>query len=773
MAAVLPTVDDTPPLPVASLPSPILPPVEIQTLSSWHAWRLDRDVPEGKRPRKLPISVPGGATTSVTKLTTGTYTEAYTLAIAPGAAGIALVLGPVLGKDLATVGVDLDDCRNPVTGEIAPWAQVVIDALSSYTEVSPSQLGIKLFALVALADLPAIEAAISKCKGGVGSPHSLTWKWRTEAEHGAAIEFYLEKRWFAFTGLHLPGTSTEFRRIDLATVLDFIHRIGPAFLAGDPAARSLIAPSQAPAAANDLITAPALPQSDFWARIRATAEHNPELRRLSRGDFGHLRDQSRSGVAMGLGGALKRAGFDYDDMKQGLQEFPATEEWAAEQEERAFHRIWQNAGEEKKVDPAEAFKSVVALPDADVVSVQKIVLQRSAQGAPIPNLANALTMARGARVLEFRFAHDEMRRLDVLMPERRPIGDVDVTKIQEWFQRETGLTRIAREVVHAAIQLRASENPFHPIRDFLTGLSWDGQARLGTWLRDYLGAEDSEYHRAVGRMFLLAMVARVMRPGCKVDHLPVLEGRQGAGKSSACSILAGEYYGDALPDLQHGDPVRRSMYLRGKWLIEIPELSSFSKSGREELKAFVTQPEECFTPKYGRAEVIEPRQCVFVGTTNESTYLRDETGGRRFWPVLSGVIDTAALARDRDQLFAEALVMFERGVPWHPDRDFESQHIAPAQEARFELDGWEGPVLNFLAKRSERPPEAAPGLLPRVTLPEVAHRAVGLDTANLGTRETRRLAAVMQRAGWEPGRTSTERFWFRPGGWVDPVSVTP
>jgi hypothetical protein len=364
MAAVLPTVDDTPP-PLQPPPPPILPPVEIQALPIWLAWLSDNDVPHGKRPRKKFISIPGGKPTSVANITAADHATAYRFAITPGVAGRALVLGPVLGKDLAIIGVDLDDCRNPVTGEIAPWAQVVIDAFSSYTEVSPSRCGAKIYALVTLAGLSAIEATISMAKGGNGSSHSLAWKWRSRAEHGPAIEVYTSKRWFAFTGRHLLGTPTEFRRIDAATIIDLIDRVGPAFLASDPAARSLKAPSQALAAANDLIIAPALPQSDFRARIRAAAEHNPELRRLSRGDFGHLRDQSRSGVAMGLGGALKRAGFDYADMKQGLQEFPATEAWAAEQEERAFQRIWQNAGEEKKVDPAEVFDSIKPLPGAN------------------------------------------------------------------------------------------------------------------------------------------------------------------------------------------------------------------------------------------------------------------------------------------------------------------------------------------------------------------------------------------------------------------------
>jgi predicted P-loop ATPase len=268
----------------------------------------------------------------------------------------------------------------------------------------------------------------------------------------------------------------------------------------------------------------------------------------------------------------------------------------------------------------------------------------------------------------------------------------------------------------------------------------------------------------------------VMRPGCKCDHMPVFEGEQGTKKSTACSILGGPWFSDGLPDL-HSDRVRVSMHLRGTWLIEIAEMSSIGKADAAALKAFLTQREERYTPKYGRNEVIEPRQCVFVGTTNKSAYLRDETGGRRVWPVKTGTVNIGALTRDRDQLFAEAMVEFREGEHWWPDADFEKQHIQPEQENRYEADAWESVITNWLAEWSAAKTEALKNVHERVWTPEgrekaeenekknrvttlrVAREALSIETPKLGTADQRRITAALQRVGWVAARDMDGRWW--------------
>lgn len=377
------------------------------------------------------------------------------------------------------------------------------------------------------------------------------------------------------------------------------------------------------------------------------------------------------------------------------------------------------------------------------------------KGRPVPNLANAMLLLRSAPVLQEAFAYDQMLCAAILtrpIPgavdelDGRPVRDTDVSALQEWIQK-AGLMKIGREVVHQAVDLRAQERAFHPVREYLDGLEWDGTARVCGWLSTYLGSERTPYTEGIGTMFMVALVARVFDPGCKADYMLVLEGEQGARKSTACAILGGPWFSDSLPDVTAGKDV--SQHLPGKWLIEIGELSAMSRAESATLKAFITRPVERYRPSYGRKEVIEPRQCVFIGTTNQAVYLRDETGGRRFWPVRVTKIDTDALRRDRDQLFAEAVHLYRGGTTWWPGSAFERQHIKPEQEARFETDAWEEIVADWLTGTS------------RTTISDVAKMALHIETPRIGTADQRRISAILERLGWTrlPKDWKGNRFW--------------
>jgi predicted P-loop ATPase len=382
------------------------------------------------------------------------------------------------------------------------------------------------------------------------------------------------------------------------------------------------------------------------------------------------------------------------------------------------------------------------------------------QDTPVPNLFNAMLALRQDPSLSTAFAYDEMACTPMVtctlpgehvMPitERQPLRDQDVTAVQLHMQA-AGIHRMSKETVHQAVEQRARERSFHPVRDYLNGLTWDNESRLAGWLHTYLGADHGTYTAEVGTMSMVAMVARVMRPGCKADYMMVLEGGQGAGKSTACRILGGEWFSDSLPDITSGKEA--SQHLRGRWLVEIAEMAAMAKSEAAALKAFVTRAEERYRPPYGRNEVIEPRQCVFIGTTNADAYLRDSTGARRFWPVKVGAIDADALTTNRDQLFAEAVHLYRQGLQWWPDRDFEAQHIRPEQEARYDADAWEQAI------------EAKIGNIGQVTILSVARDALLIDTPKIGTADQRRIAAALERLGWRRARKVNGTMEWARGG---------
>jgi len=373
---------------------------------------------------------------------------------------------------------------------------------------------------------------------------------------------------------------------------------------------------------------------------------------------------------------------------------------------------------------------------------------------PLAILANVLIGLRAQ--WPDHFSYDEMLCSPILARALdnkhnftpHPVTDVDVGLLKEQLQH-AGLKRLAKDTVHQAVDICAQGRGFHPVRDYLGHIIWDRTANLADFLPAYFGAEKNEYNKTIGKMFMISMVARILRPGCKVDHLLVIEGPQGALKSTACQVLGGEWFSDNLPDVSAGKDV--SQHLRGKWLIEVSEMHAMSRAEAAQLKAFITRQEERYRPSYGRKEVIEQPQCVFVGTTNRAAYLRDETGGRRFWPIRCGTIDIDALARDRDQLFAEAVVLFSDGFNWWPDADFEREHIRREQAARYEGDAWEDAIRPYLNRHD------------KVTVSEVAREALHIETPKIGTADQRRIAAVLIDIGWKRQKQSWDgkRYWTK------------
>jgi predicted P-loop ATPase len=313
------------------------------------------------------------------------------------------------------------------------------------------------------------------------------------------------------------------------------------------------------------------------------------------------------------------------------------------------------------------------------------------EGRILPVLANAIAAFRHAPEWGGVLAFNEFA-LGTVVLKPTPWGivpkgewsDHEDRCAAEWLQKQGILVSV--EVAGQAVQTSARDHPFHPVKAYLQELAWDGVERLNRWLCTYLGADDTEYSHAIGSRWLISAVARIFRPGAKADCCLILEGPQGIRKSTALRTLAGEYFTDELADLGSKDA---AMQTRGVWVIELSELDSFSHSEVARIKAFMSRTTDRFRPPYGMRLVESLRQCVFAGTVNHSTYLRDETGGRRFWPVTCGRIDIDALSRDRNQLWAEAKTQFDAGSVWWLETAELVQMASDQQMERYEGDPWE------------------------------------------------------------------------------------
>ena len=248
------------------------------------------------------------------------------------------------------------------------------------------------------------------------------------------------------------------------------------------------------------------------------------------------------------------------------------------------------------------------------------------------------------------------------------------------------------------------------MREYLDSWKWDGTPRLDHWLVKYLGCPDNDYTGAVGSRWLISAVARVMQPGCKADCVLILEGPQGSYKSTALKILGSKWFTDELPSIGTKDSAMQTF---GVWIIELAELESLTQAAVSKIKSFISRTTDRSRPPYGRRLIESPRQCVFAGSVNHSTYLRDETGGRRFWPVEVGQIQIDQLSADRDQLLAEAYVRYREGAPWWLDTPDLIQAAEQEQAARFIGDPWDSRIASWLEGRDD------------VSIAEVLRGAIG------------------------------------------------
>ena len=339
--------------------------------------------------------------------------------------------------------------------------------------------------------------------------------------------------------------------------------------------------------------------------------------------------------------------------------------------------------------------------------------------------------------------------------------DADEIRTAEWLQLR-GIN-VAPVVVGRAIGAVARERRIHPVRDWLDMLAWDGTPRIETWTTTYLGAEPTDLHHAMGALWLISAVARIYRPGVKADHMLILEGQQGAKKSTALKVLAGEHwFTDELPELGSKDA---ALHMQGVWIVEIAELDAIGRAEVSRIKAFLTRTTDRFRPPYGRYTIEVPRHCVFAGTVNPDTYLRDETGNRRFWPLRCGTIDITALSRDREQIWAEAVHRFKAGAIWWIDDPALLSEAKAAQDARYQADAWDARIDRWLTHDARRVNRGFAGIddwkneeleraepIRDVSVGEILEGALGIEPGKWTKIDQMRVAAWLKSRQWEKYR---------------------
>lgn len=341
----------------------------------------------------------------------------------------------------------------------------------------------------------------------------------------------------------------------------------------------------------------------------------------------------------------------------------------------------------------------------------------------------------------------------------RPAVDVDYTRLRVWLE-DVAEVSFQKEDVGALVWSLADLQSFHPVRDYLEALKWDGVPRLDTWLVRHGGAEDSAYVRAASSAWAISAVARAYRPGCKVDSMPVLEGEQGIGKSTLLRTLVGsEWFLDHLPEIGSKDA---AIILGKAWVHEFSELSALTRADVEPIKQFLTQQQDVYRPPYGRDTVEVARSCVFIATTNRNDYLRDSTGNRRFNPIELRRADVAGVAAERDQLWAEAVVRFKAGEAWHFTRADVRAEAQRQQADRLLPEAWAPEIEKHLAVKA-----GVPGW---TTTSEIIEH-LKLELAKVDNRALGRIREALIATGWVETRTraadgSRQRRWV-PKGAVD------
>lgn len=483
---------------------------------------------------------------------------------------------------------------------------------------------------------------------------------------------------------------------------------------------------------------------------------------------------------------LHKFGDQDDDAKPGtptnkLPSYTAMTTFALQQEAVAGLLM-----QERYERAVESFgDTALAAPD-NMDWMQK--LEINSNGMYRKTVDNVLIVLEYDPVLKGKIAFDEFANRGLVLgalpwdprEDRRPWASSDDAGIYHYIEKVYGIAVEAK--INNALTLVSHKHRFNDVQRYLESLQWDGIPRLDTLLTDYLGAEDSVYTRAVSRKSFTAAVARAMVPGFKYDYMPILAGPQGLGKSTFLRLMGKSWYSDSLTTFEGKEACEM---IQGIWINEVGELTGMSKSESNAVKQFLSRTEDIYREAYGKRTMPYPRRCVFFGTTNDSEFLRDRTGNRRFWPVDVGLVQPAKsvfrdLAGEVDQIYAEAFVRWQLGEQLYLTGEAE-ELSKQQQEAHRESSAKEGIIRAFVdrlvpedwQKRDiptrlmywggefGKPHEGAAGPRNRICAAEIWCECFRSDIKFIRQSDTREINGILASIpGWEE-----YKGWFGPYNW--------